>query len=138
MEHARMDATNDSITRVTHKLFDVVEAHLAILERVPALDEPGNPFVVPARRWISDMMALWRLCARPAYRRSRKCRCEPVDCIARYTQRVPQDVRDGVKTMLIGRSERLSFDAMRERAPKPIAAVEAWLGCPDDAARKHS
>ena len=132
-----MQNTIDKMTQVAHKLLDVIEAQLERSERPRPLDQPDNSFLVTSRRWIADLMALWHWCDRASCRRARQCRCEPGDCLTRYTSLVPPEVRVGVKTMLIGRSERLSFDALRDRAPKPVAAVEAWLTRPDNAARKR-
>ena len=48
---------------------------------------------------------------------------------------VPDDVRDGVKKMLEGLREGLSYDQVRDRAYDQIDAVEDWIARVDRSTR---
>ena len=101
-------------------------------------DDPHHPALTPALRWMSNMIGLWSLCAKPACRRARACQRDPHDCLARYAALVPQAARDGVKAMLEGQRYGLSYDELREDAPDEIAALESWIAQTEAAARPPS
>jgi hypothetical protein len=79
-------------------------------------------------RHLSETLSLYGLCTRPACRRVRACRGEPRDCLSRYAPLVPQDARDGAKTMLDGWLQNLSFDELieNEEAREEVAALGEW------------
>ena len=98
-------------------------------------NEPNHPALIPAMRWMANMICLWGLCAKPACRRAQRCKRDPRDCLARYAPLVPEDAREGVKAMLEGRSLGLSYDEVREDAPAEVAAVEDWIARVDRSRR---
>lgn len=90
------------------------------------IDDPHHPALVPALRWMADLMRLWGLCARPACRRAAACRGEPRDCLARYAPLVPEEARDGVRAMASGQWRGLSFEALCEESEDELEAMSEW------------
>jgi len=86
-----------------------------------------SPDPTPLLRWMSDMLCLWSLCANAACRRSRACARNPRECLARCAPLTPEAAREGAKLMLDGLGQGLGYDALREKAPEEIAAVEDWI-----------
>jgi hypothetical protein len=92
-----------------------------------AIDTPDHPDLTPVLHWMSNLMCLWGLCAKPACRRARKCRGEPRDCLARYAPLVPEEAREGIKAMIEGRRDNLSFDEVRDMADGEVDAAIEWM-----------
>lgn len=90
-------------------------------------DDPNDPALIPALRWMSNMICLWSFCRNPACGRAQQCKRDPRFCLRRYAPLVPDEVRDGVKLMLEGRRDRKSYDDLLAEAPEEIAAVEDWI-----------
>ena len=78
-------------------------------------------------RWTADMLRLWALCGKPACRRARQCRRDPVACTNRYTALVPQAAGCGFAMLADGKLLGLSYEDVRAQAPEEIAAYEDWL-----------
>ena len=97
--------------------------------------DPNHPALIPALRWMANMLCLWGLCAKPACRRAQACKRDPHECLKRYAPLVPEDARAGVKAMLEGLQYGLSYDEMRADAPDEVAAVEAWIARVDGSRR---
>jgi len=92
-------------------------------------DDPYNPALIPALRWMSNMMCLWGLCAKRSCRRAQHCHGDPRDCLARFAPLVPEDARDAVKAMIDGRIHRFDFDAVCEDVPDEIESLGEWRAC---------
>jgi hypothetical protein len=109
----------------------LVEKCAAVLDTIaqtPALDDPRAPQPPPSvLRWTANLMALWQLCGHSACRRARTCKRRRGLCVARCAAQVPDPVRSGVAVLLRGRRDGLPYEALRKRARKEVAAVEAWL-----------
>ena len=75
----------------------------------------------------SNLLALWRLCAKPACRRARQCHGDPRDCQARFRPLVPEAAQAAVAVMLA--DDDLSYDALRSAAPVEFICYERWLAC---------
>ena len=101
-------------------------------------DDPHHPALTPTLRWMSNMICLWGLCSSPACRRARACKRDPRECLARYAPLVPKDAREGVKAMMEGLRCGLSYDEVRDGATDEVAAVEDWIECVEDCARRAS
>ncbi len=97
-----------------------------------------DPALVPALRWMANMIGLWGLCAKAACRRGRACKHDPRQCLKRCAPLVPEDARDGVKAMLEGLRAGVSYDELREDLPDEVAAAEAWIARVDSAAGKRT
>ena len=78
-------------------------------------------------RWTADMLRLWALCGKPACRRARQCRRDPIACTDRYAPLVPQAAGCGFAALFEGKQRGLGYDEVRAEAPEDIAAYEAWL-----------
>jgi hypothetical protein len=89
-------------------------------------ERTDHPALTPALRWISNVMCLWSMCAKPACRRARKCNGEPRDCLRCYAPLVPEDARAGAEVMLHGVMHRFKFDDLREDASEEIDALMEW------------
>jgi hypothetical protein len=91
----------------------------------PDAQRLNDPALTPVLRWIASLMCLPALCARPACRRARACRGEPRRCLKRYAPLVPEDAREGLKAMIAGREQGLSFDGARDQHAE-IDDLLAW------------
>ncbi len=83
-----------------------------------------HPALTPALRWMSNVLRLCHLCARPACRRAQACRGEPRECLARYAPLVPEEARDGAQAMMESKDIGLSFDELRDEAPEVDDLIE--------------
>lgn len=77
-------------------------------------------------RFSADMLALWGVCANAKCRRARTCRGDAHDCVARHAPLVPEDAREGMKAMIEGKHEGLSFDGVQDRVYEEIEALLRW------------
>jgi hypothetical protein len=100
-----MTTTQQTITRISHRMLDVVGAALDIIDRryAPANGEPLTPIAAAPWRWTNNAFGFWQLCAKPVCRRARCCRGEPRACLDRHLPQVPHDVRNRVCAMLRAR-----------------------------------
>jgi hypothetical protein len=96
----------------------------------PAADAPGgaarHKALTVLMRHISTTMQLWAFCRHSGCHRTRECRGEPRDCLARYAQLVPDEVRDWYKAMLAGQKDDRDFDEVRAENEDAFDAMIAW------------
>lgn len=97
-------------------------------------DDVNDPALIPALRWMSNMICLWGFCHNEACSRARQCKRDPRFCMRRYAPLVPEEARDGVKLMLEGLRSGKSYDDLLDEAPEEIAAVEDWIARVDASA----
>ena len=90
-------------------------------------DDVNDPALIPALRWMSNMICLWSFCRNDACNRAQQCKRDPRFCLTRYAPLVPEEARDGVKVMLEGLRSGKSYDELFDEAPEEIAAVEDWI-----------
>jgi len=90
-----------------------------------------HPALTPVLRWLSNLIRLSALCARPSCRRAHACRGEPRDCLARYAPLVPE----GAEAMVDGMLRHLPFDDLREEEPA-VDDLIAWRALLDGCAAR--
>jgi hypothetical protein len=88
------------------------------------IDETPPP--APMLRWIANTLCLHGLCGRAACRRAHACRGEPLDCVTRYAQLVPEEAREGAKALVDGQFDGLDFDTIYDDAHDEITALAEW------------
>src|SRR6185437_8399122 len=101
-------------------------------------DDPYDPALIPALRWMSNMLCLWGLCRQRACRRVQACKRDPRECLAHHAPLTPEIAREGVQAMLEGIEADLSYDEVRDDAPEEIRALENWIAQVHEAARKRA
>jgi hypothetical protein len=82
--------------------------------------------LTPLFRFASNMLALWGLCEKPGCRRARACKGNAQHCVARYARLAPEDAREGVKAMIEGQRDGVSFDTAQDRAYDEVEAMIEW------------
>ena len=77
-------------------------------------------------RYIATCMHLFGLCRHTNCFRTRACKHNPRECVARYAPLVPDDARAFMRAMLDGRNKGLDFDAMKEGHEDELEELEYW------------
>jgi hypothetical protein len=115
------------LMRIMETMLDKIElvqtTLLADLAPPPPPDDRRDCVQRSVGRWTNNLMALWRLCAKPACRRARRCRGLPMACLAQRGTMPPPEVLGGVRTMLVGRRHGPDYHDLRVGARDDVAAV---------------
>ena len=75
--------------------------------------------------WISSLYCLWRLCARAACRRARRCRGDGCTCQTGLAL-VPREALDFMAAFEQARDDGLRYDEMIDVCSEELAALERW------------
>jgi hypothetical protein len=80
MNDIRKNELDERLRLMSNKILDAMES---LTDRLTAPPEAASPPLTLAaqRRQTANVLRLWRLCGKPACRRSRCCRGEPSECL---------------------------------------------------------
>jgi hypothetical protein len=98
-------------------------------------EEVKREGLIPLFRFAANMLALWGLCANVTCRRAQRCKGDACDCVKRYAPLVPEDAREGVKAMIEGKLDGLSFDGAQDIAFDEVEAMIEWQALVAQSAR---
>ena len=84
-----------------------------------------SPAKIKTARNVSDMLALWPLCAKPACRKAGACRALPLTCLNACLPFVPKAAGAFVFALFDGKEENLCYDDALAQVPEELR--EEWM-----------
>jgi hypothetical protein len=92
-----------------------------------SLQEREDIVIFRFQRWRANMLCFSDLCIKSVCRRAGTCSANPDICIGHLAPFVPHEVSQGVDALLEGQIDGLTYDEVRARSPREVAAYEGWL-----------
>lgn len=77
-------------------------------------------------RWVATGLGIPALCDSRACRRARACHGDPEDCGPRFAPLVPEDAREGMRTLIEGKMSGLDFDELSPFAMAELVDLSEW------------
>jgi hypothetical protein len=77
-------------------------------------------------RWVATTLGIPALCDSRTCRRARACHGDPQDCGPRYAPLVPEDAREGMRSLIEGKMSGLDFDELSPFAMAELVDLREW------------